>query len=627
MTTAVRKLDIVPPAPRPSLARGNLAALDERTRALRAAHRVALVSMPFQSARTPSIQIGLLAAVVESHGFAAQTFHLALELARRVDFAVYEELCQMRGRMTGDWLFSVAAFGGDAPDAAARFVDDFAADVPVQFGDATPSPESARRHRLAMLRVRDEIVPAYLDAMMREIDWSRFSVVGFSSVFQQTVASIALARRIKEAHPHVRTVFGGSNFEEEMGLELSRKVRWIDHAVLGEGDEALPELLIALSEARPTDGIGNVATRTRDGEVVFGGPRPLLEDLDALPLPSYGEYFQRAEATGLIAPSRRRPTRLPFESARGCWWGQKHHCTFCGLNANGMRFRSKSPGVVADELAALARAHGTFSFNAVDNIVEPDYLKSLFPRIVDEERDYRIFYEVKSNLSRAEVKALRTAGVTSIQPGIESLSTHVLKLMRKGVTAAQNVNLLRWATYYGVQVGWNVLWGFPGETVDDYVDQARLVAQLTHLVPPSLGGVRILMERFSPLFFDRESFPVELMRAEPSYAYVYPRTIDLDKVAYFFEYKLRDTLPNETYVELGARLRAWMDAWAGARKPTLTFFWSDDLLQIADGRGATPASFAFEGAAAALYKAACDRPVTVAKAAELARVSLPPAHL
>ena len=589
--------------------------------------------MPFFSAKSPSLQLGLLSAIGESHGFPTSTFHLNLELAQRIDFAIYEELCQMRGRMTGDWLFSVAAFREDAPDRAGRFVADFPDEVAAQLGDASGrarSPVVDTRHRRMLLRIRNEIIPAYLDAMMREIDWSSFRVVGFSSVFQQTVASIALARRIKEAFPHVVTVFGGSNFEGEMGAELVRKVPWIDHAVLGEGDVALPELLVALAEGKSTTEVPGVASRV-DGDIVFGGKPRLLEDLDRLPTPRYGEYFTRAEAVGLIPRTRRRSTRLPFESARGCWWGEKHHCTFCGLNGESMRFRAKSPARVARDLADMAKAYGSFSFYAVDNIVDRRYSEAFFPEIESKGLDYKFFYEVKSNLTREQVRRLAAAGVVEIQPGIESLSSHVLQLMRKGVTAAQNVNLLRWATYYGIWVGWNVLWGFPGEREEDYVEQAALVTHLTHLTPPSMPGVRIVMERFSPLFTDRTSFPAEHVRAEASYRYVYPSTVDVEKVAYIFDYSLHDTLPDRAYEELGARLRAWVDAWAGApsarasegaelgrTRPTLTFAYSDDFLQIADGRRQELRSLAYEGAAARLYKAAVDRPVRAATAAERA---------
>jgi len=54
------------------------------------------------------------------------------------------------------------------------------------------------------------------------------------------------------------------------------------------------------------------------------------------------------------------------------------------------------------------------------------------------------FYEVKANLTRVQVSALRAAGVTRIQPGIESLSDHVLKLIGKGTCGLRNVQLLKW---------------------------------------------------------------------------------------------------------------------------------------------------------------------------------------
>ena len=149
------------------------------------------------------------------------------------------------------------------------------------------------------------------------------------------------------------------------------------------------------------------------------------------------------------------------------------------------------------------------------------------------------------------------------------------------------------------------------------------------------------MERFSPLFFDRESFPVDFARAEVSYSYVYPSSVDLDKVAYFFEYKAKNALPDDAYADLRAKLQAWIDAWTistegthdGARlsasetnlyRPSLTFFYSDDFLQIADSRSKTRSSVSsvFEGSHARLYKAACDRPLTARGASESAGVSL-----
>ena len=152
-----------------------------------------------------------------------------------------------------------------------------------------------------------------------------------------------------------------------------------------------------------------------------------------------------------------------------------------------MRFRSKSPPRVLDEFAQLARRYRSFRLEAVDNILDIAYLKDLFPVLAATETGYEIFYEVKANLSREQLRLMAQAGVTHIQPGIESLSSNVLLLMRKGVRAIQNVNLLRWSQYYGIHVSWNILWGFPGETQQDYAEQAAVIPDLFHLPPPAGG--------------------------------------------------------------------------------------------------------------------------------------------
>ena len=225
-----------------------------------------------------------------------------------------------------------------------------------------------------------------------------------------------------------------------------------------------------------------------------------------------------------------------------------------------MPFRSKSPARVLAELAELARRHQSFKFFAVDNILDLSYLKDFFSRLREEGRDYDFFYEVKSNLTRAQIKNLYDGGVRIIQPGIESLNSHVLRLMRKGVTAIQNVNTLRWARYYGIQVAWNLLYGFPGETPEDYEQQAALLPHLVHLQPPGVAG-RIMMERFSPLFNDRKAFPACYVRPEDSYQYIYPDRVNLERAVYFFDYELDDRLPEPVYAKSHELARAWHETW------------------------------------------------------------------
>jgi ribosomal peptide maturation radical SAM protein 1 len=552
--------------------------------------RTVLVSMPFMGLDRPSIQLGLLRAVGEGHGFAVRTLHANLDFAARIGPELYRTLADARGPLVGDWLFSAEAFGERAPDPAGRFLDVLG---------------TAPGERERLLRLRAEDVPALLDDLVEGYPWSETQVVGFTCTFQQNAASFALARRLKRRHPHLLTVFGGANFDGEMGPELVRSVDSIDIAVVGEADTAFPSLLRALSRGEDPATVPGVVRRDGAG-LIATPPAPPDADLDALPPPDYSEYFERAERLGLLPGSGRRDVWLPFESSRGCWWGAKHHCTFCGLNATTMRYRSKSAARVLAELATLARRHHTFRFEAVDNILDLRHLTSLFPAIVDGRHDYEFFYETKANLTRAQLRLLARAGVTHLQPGLESLSSNVLRLMNKGVRAAQNVNLLRWAGYYGTDVAWSILWGFPGETGADYAEQAAVAPQLVHLQPPGDSG-RIWLERFSPLFAT-----IRRRSAERSYRYVYPAGFDLDRLAYFFDYTLDEALPDAAYEPLTTALDKWSDRWNGEPRPSLTYRSAPGLVQIRDARHPGSAgTYTFEGPIAEIYLAGAERPTAV----------------
>ncbi len=94
-----------------------------------------------------------------------------------------------------------------------------------------------------------------------------------------------------------------------------------------------------------------------------------------------------------------------------------------------MRFRAKPPQRIVDELVTPASRYHTFRFLGVDNILDMTCLTRLLPTLTDAGVTYEIFYAVKANLTRAQIRALARAGVTYIQPGIESLSSRVLRVM------------------------------------------------------------------------------------------------------------------------------------------------------------------------------------------------------
>ncbi len=202
------------------------------------------------------------------------------------------------------------------------------------------------------------------------------------------------------------------------------------------------------------------------------------------------------------------------------------------------------------------------------------------------------------------------AGVRDLQPGLESLNSHVLRLMDKGVRAAQNVNLLRWARHYEIDIAWNVLWGFPGEKAEDYARQTAAIPHLAHLQPPASTG-RVWLERFSPMFTQPARFPMKRREPEPSYRHVYPATVDLERIAYFFEYELEVALDPSTYTPLVDVVAGWRAAWDAEKPPRLVYRSAPGFLQIYDSRHPDgQGTYTFRDTVAAIYLACVDRPRT-----------------
>ena len=321
------------------------------------------------------------------------------------------------------------------------------------------------------------------------------ALVGLTSVFQQHVAALAVARRLKARRPSLPVILGGANCDGSMGIETARRFPFLDGVVSGEADLIFAELVERAIQGQPLAGIAGLITPedAASGRTSFA-LAPRVERMDDLPVPTYDGFFADWEAANVAWPIS---AKVPLETSRGCWWGEKHHCTFCGLNVKSMAFRSKSAARVLDELEAIVARYPNRPVMVVDNILDMRYFQDLLPALAARRLPVTLFFEVKANLRKDQLRLMHDAGIRDIQPGVESLSRPVLDLMRKGVTPLQNIQLLKWCAELGVSTHWNWLWGFPGEPMEEYTRLASVIPMLSHLPPPqgsarcgSTGSVR-----------------------------------------------------------------------------------------------------------------------------------------
>ena len=315
--------------------------------------RVALVNMPFASPRWPSLGLGLLKAGLARQGIACDVVYLNLDFAEQIGLEDYLWLADSFGFVLGgERLFAKHFFGeGRLPDDERYYREVLLRSDPELGPEQRAEYEGLGRH-----------VPEFLDRALASRDWRQYDIVGFTSSFQQTMPSLCLARRIKQLRPDVKIMFGGAACESEMGVELLRQFPLVDYVFLGEADPTFPEVVrqvlagdAGAAAAGRGGADGDVSVCRRRACAGAANRRSSIDspfcNLDDLPYPDFDDYFDRVRRSPLC---ERLDPIFFFETSRGCWWGEKHHCTFCGLNGRCLTYRSKSPERVVEELRHLA---------------------------------------------------------------------------------------------------------------------------------------------------------------------------------------------------------------------------------------------------------------------------------
>ncbi|MCA1591649.1 MAG: RiPP maturation radical SAM C-methyltransferase [Acidobacteria bacterium] len=557
---------------------------------------VALVSMPTLSARFPSFQLGLLKPTLERAGIPAQPFSMFMYFGAHVGWRINETLADVYPCMVGEWLWTKAAFGDFADD------DEY---FRIYEGNFQTICEQAGCTVSDLRRIRDVAVPAFVEFCLDSVDWTRFGLVGLSVVFQQTLASIALARALKSRHPHLPVVMGGASFEDDIAEEIMRGCTEVDFVHCGDAEDTFPRLVRRLYAGESMRGLPGVMWR--DGErIEYAGRAPNFADMNQTPVPDFDEYFYARREGGYDTYEGAKDVLIPIETARGCWWGMKNHCTFCGLNRAGMEFRAKDAEHVLEQLDALSRRYGILDFNAIDNIMAPDYVEDLFGRLARANTDIRIHYEIRPSLTRQQLRQMRMGGLFSVQPGVESFSTHVLKLMRKHTTGMRNLELIKWCTYYGINNLYNILVGFPGETVEDYAQQCEVVSKIPHWQAP-WAIVKARADRGSPMFTEPEAQSITRLRPAPCYDFIFPKDrFDLRRVSYYFEHDTGCTVGDEQYEELFRAVADWQRRWHASPRPYLRYRKAWATIIIEDGRERPARTFTYNDEPAELYEFCAD---------------------
>ena len=281
-----------------------------------------------------------------------------------------------------------------------------------------------------------------------------------------------------------------------------------------------------------------------------------MEHLDGLPYPDFSDFFSAVEEAGLTEDLA--PASL-VETSRGCWWAARGRaCRFCGTPGTRRPYRAKSPAHAEDEIR-VAASWPCRSVELVDDAPpRREFFSGALPRLAAEPLRVPLFCEVRPQVTRRQLRQLAAAGA-SVQPGIENLSDHVLRLMDKGSSALLNLRLLKWCRAEGVTPYWNFMHGVPGETVADYEQVADLLPAVRFLPPPGAIGV-VRLDRHSAYAREPGRYGLTGLRSTVSYRYLYPFPEEsLREFAFAFDCRRETPAGGEPFEAARAAVERWRD--------------------------------------------------------------------
>lgn len=298
-------------------------------------------------------------------------------------------------------------------------------------------------------------------------------LIGITSLTNTYYSANQLAKSIKKNNKDTPIVMGGPHptiFPQE-----TLKNSGVDLVVFGEGEDTLLELVETLQNQKGLKKIRGLAFK-REKDIIVNQPRPLIDDLDALPFPArhllaLKKYPLRDEKGNLM---------VTIMSSRGCPYG----CTYCFKEVFGRRCRKRSAENVVNELEAVKNQFGISSFYFIDDLFTFDKKRVLQIAKLIQRKKLDITWQCLSRVDHVNLqmlKKMRQAGCKRIHFGIESGNEEILKKINKQITIEQVKNAIKWCKEIGIYSKGYFMIGLPGDNKKTIKQTIDFSLQLSNL--------------------------------------------------------------------------------------------------------------------------------------------------
>lgn len=557
---------------------------------------VVLVKLPFTSIlNTPSLGLSILKAANQQAGIPTYVIEAEIEFADLIGTDLFADLVWPNTEILFfDALFA-SVMNPHSSVSEKTFLEKFK-NVPL----SGPRAEIAKKYVFlqqsknkgeflsSLFSYLKPICEKFISNLAAKIIGLDPVILGSTSTTEQTMASLSLFHLIKKTKPEIVTVMGGFNCEGYAGKVLVKNFNCLDVVFSGEAEKEFPlfcsdVLTLGLNAAvkkSPDKTWNQTNAHLRKHEVPC--IRLSLDSLNESPTPDFDDYIEQLYQKDCQALSH---VVFPFIASRGCWWGEKYQCSFCGLSEDLLKFKSKSAEKIFAEINFLKNKYNARRFVAADLALPHQYHQTLIPKLrTSFAGAISVYYQVKSNMGFKEVSALKQAGIDNVQPGIESFDNEELARMNKGVSGIQNVAFIKYCSINKMTVSWNLLYDRHTTPNEKLCKLDKLLPMLYHLHPPYT--IRPLnYPKDSVLYKERDKFHLKLA-PHPLYQEIYQLydQEDIEDLAYCYI----DQTPRTNFQDpavINSLIKKWLE-WKKKfqNEAALTYRIETDFIVIKDSR-------------------------------------------
>lgn len=424
--------------------------------------KILLALLPFWDPQIPPLGIGCLKSFLKRHGYDVKAYDANVEFEFRALFDDYfDKLKQMIPESKQGNIYNIgnqvlrnhmmAHLNRSDETTYIELVRTL-----VQKTFFTPGDDQTLKE---LDRILTTFYSLFRKYFLNLLEKEKPAVLGLSVYGDTFPASLAAFKMAKEWDPSIKTVMGGGIFSDQLALGspaldyfAETTTHYIDQIIVGEGEELfLYYLRGELDESQRVVSLKNI------------GSKGLPLTSEAMDIPDFSDFDLSYYP------------HIAHFGARSC----PFQCKFCSETVNWGKYRKKAVQQTVEEFSRLYEKHSHQLFLLTDSTLNP--IASDLSNACIESRTavyWDGFLRADRHVCNTDNTYLwRRGGFYRAKLGMESGSQRVLDLMNKKITLEQGRNALAALASAGIKTTTFWLFGFPGETEDDFLQTLAFIEE------------------------------------------------------------------------------------------------------------------------------------------------------